>query len=247
MIGRTLVLAVLLGGCYHQVAFNPNASTNDASLRASEARFRICDLDDDGDDLHRQLKAAVCGSPPRGSSATQRDAEFKRVADLVVSLALPVGSVIAYAADGPAPAGFLDCDGSAVQIERYRPLFNLIRNRYGNGGGQPGFFSLPNYQGRFLRGVNGLLGVDPEAANRTAPWSGGEGGNVVGSVQDDALQTHTHHYKFGHGGNPNGDDPRRALPDPGDVRDISSSGPEAARTASETRPKNIYVRWLIKY
>jgi microcystin-dependent protein len=158
---------------------------------------------------------------------------------------MPPGSVIAFAGEGT-PAGWLECNGGAVSRAKYSRLFKVIDTRYGNGGGQPGSFSLPNYQGRFLRGVSGDSKNDPDADVRTAAWTGGKTGNVVGSEQLDAIQRHRHSYPFGHAGSPDGDTPHRKKTDPGPIA-IQSSDPELANVSSETRPRNVYVRWLIRY
>jgi hypothetical protein len=77
-----------------------------------------------------------------------------------------VGTVIAYA--GPidedheqkparrqilAAQGWLVCDGSPVQISEFPALAALLGDAYGNQ--EDGKFYLPDYQGVFLRGVNG--------------------------------------------------------------------------------------------
>lgn len=249
MILRTVSCAALLAtaaGCTSHVVFIPNTGTSEAQAGASETRFRICHLPDDGDEMHRQLRAVVCGDPAKNTPNAQ-SAEYEHAAELIGTLAMPPGSVIAYAGKDAIPAGWLGCDGQAVSIEKYPRLFKAVGNRYGDGGGQQGFFSLPNYRGRFLRGVSGASGVDPDAASRTAPWAGGETGNVVGSEQRDALVAHKHSYQFGHAGGPDGDVPHRRIPE--SPTNIQSSDPEGVgvRTSSETRPTNTYVRWLIRY
>lgn len=119
-------------------------------------------------------------------------------ADLSADAATPPGTVIAYAASDE-PPGWLLCDGRAVSRKTYESLYNKILTKHGEGDGA-NTFNLPDYRGRFLRGVDdpdgagGLAaaGRDPDASSRTAMSTGGVAGNAVGSVQSDALQGHTH-------------------------------------------------------
>ena len=97
----------------------------------------------------------------------------------------PPGTVIAFAGDQP-PAGWLVCDGSEVRRDAYPALFNAIGIRHGAGNGTT-TFNLPDYRGRFLRGVDADTGRDPDAAARGAAAPGGATGNAVGSVQGSAT------------------------------------------------------------
>ena len=131
----------------------------------------------------------------------------------------PVGTVISYAGPlqdnpshnhgFPAPglaayayhlkrAGWLPCDGRTLPVAGYRELFRAIGFIHGRSG--KGFFRLPDYRGRFLRGVNldaktddGAF-RDPDRESRDPGADGGWAGNAVGSVQEDALRKHWHFY-----------------------------------------------------
>ncbi len=191
---------------------------------------------------------------------------------------LPVGAVMPYAApvndpDSPSESGYpspasraydlqlerrgwLACDGRAVAVARYPALFRAIGYIYGKQ--SAGFFLLPDYRGRVLRGVNyGALGPDnllrdPEAAKRLASGNGGWNGNQVGSVQDDALQSHEHLYKMAiAGGTAAQGSPifgQYQTPDPQTTDLVAPTGADfTARQAPETRVKNAYVNFIIKY
>lgn len=130
---------------------------------------------------------------------------------------LPAGIVVPYAGvlpvypqDGTESAlqrelylerhGWLPCDGRAVPIARYPELFLVIRWFYGKPQGKgDGWFLLPDYRGRFLRGVNGCamgpdqLPRDPQVAQRQ-PSGADLQAWQVGSVQEDAFQYHGHPY-----------------------------------------------------
>ncbi len=92
-----------------------------------------------------------------------------------------IGTVMAYA--GPtAPDGWLLCDGMAVSSKDFPALFAVIGNAHGDGGdGEGPLFNLPDYRGRFLRGVDGEADRDPDAESRDSMNLGGNSGNNVGS------------------------------------------------------------------
>lgn len=154
--------------------------------------------------------------------------------------------------------GWLVCDGRAVAVARYPELFRVIG--YIHGCQSAGFFLLPDYRGRVMRGVNyaatgaDQLLRDPEAGDREASGSGGWSGNQVGSVQDDALQAHEHLYKMAIASATGGDGPpvfgSDQSPDPQTTGLVAPTGYQPAiteRQAPETRVKNAYVNFIIKY
>jgi phage-related tail fiber protein len=107
----------------------------------------------------------------------------------------PIGAVIAYAGNNPSALGqgWLPCDGRSLPInDTYRPLFNAIGTV--NGGNGSSEFNLPDYRGRFLRGVDHGAGRDPDASSRTASASGGATGDSVGSVQGDTTAPPKHGF-----------------------------------------------------
>lgn len=88
-----------------------------------------------------------------------------------------------------APKGWVLCDGSLKSRTQYSALFQVIGYSHGGSGDQ---FRVPDYRGMFLRGVDAGSGRDPEAAVRSAMFSGGNTGNQVGSIQDFANAKHSH-------------------------------------------------------
>ena len=95
----------------------------------------------------------------------------------------PVGTIAAFAGDtgeNP-PGGWLWCNGEPVSRATYQALFAVIRTRHGNGDGV-NTFHLPDYRGRFLRGVSG------PAAGRDAgprlPMNSGGASDGLGTVQN---------------------------------------------------------------
>lgn len=179
---------------------------------------------------------------------------------------IPIGTVVAYAATvipnqpGDVPPGWLLCDGSAVSRETYKALFAAIGTKHGQGDGKT-TFNLPDYRGRFLRGVSDGTGRDKYAGQRAAPANGGASGDTVGSIQNyytaapatafssDLQGDHTHnvshlptdnswyqiaghHYAVWNEGSPDSG--------PGGAHSHAIKGGDA-----ESRPINLYVNLLI--
>lgn len=201
---------------------------------------------------------------------------------------VPIGTIVSYAglidpnSDHRIPDGWLLCDGQPVSVSDFGQLWLKLRVADGagfrgcwGGDGNPNF-NLPDLMGRFLRGVdkdrNGQPtepARDPDRGDdkRLASKPGGNTGNNVGSLQEDALQSHKHPDK-GHSHTTNATRPtgqvdsdnsdEKAAPpnppgatvDPGfaDLGDPTNSGTGAGavRHGKETRPKNAYVHWIIR-
>lgn len=161
--------------------------------------------------------------------------------------AFPIGGITAFAGTS-APAGYLICDGSAVSRSTYASLFAVIGTAFGAGDGST-TFNLPDLRGRFLRGVDGSAGVDPDKTTRTAMASGGNTGNNVGSIQLDAFQGHAHQVS-GNGSASNGYN-SASSGSAGNLQNtisiISNGTNGTPRVSNETRPQNAYVNYIIKY
>lgn len=93
----------------------------------------------------------------------------------------PTGTVFPFAGT-TAPNGWLLCNGSAISRTVYSQLFAVLGSANGSGDGST-TFNIPDYRGRFLRGVTGASANDPDNSLRIAMASGGNTGNAVGSVQ----------------------------------------------------------------
>ncbi|MDE2001480.1 MAG: tail fiber protein [Patescibacteria group bacterium] len=155
---------------------------------------------------------------------------------------VPPGTVMAYAGS-TAPSGWFEANGAAVSRTTYANLYAAIGTSFGSGDGSS-TFNLPDLRGEFIRGWNHGASTDPDAASRTTSASGGATGDNVGSYQADELKSHTHSL--------NGYDLAQAL---GSAVQQGGYGNPAAVGASsigytggnETRPKNIYLMYIIKY
>ncbi|MCU1781176.1 phage tail protein [Pseudomonas sp. 13B_2.1_Bac1] len=158
------------------------------------------------------------------------------------SSALPVGSMVAFPVD-KVPVGFLEIDGSVKSASAYPDLAKFLGAAFNKGDEGAGNFRLPESRGEFLRGGDHGRGVDA--------------GRVVGSYQSDAVQNVT--GNFGRVV-PVGDAIKDASGpfQPGDATGSVATGSNAtlrhitfdlsrsARTAAETRPRNLAVLWCIK-
>jgi microcystin-dependent protein len=148
--------------------------------------------------------------------------------------------------------GWMFCDGRELERIRFPELFAVLGYLYG---GSDNTFKIPDYRGYFLRGVDGKAGNDPDAAQRKIP-DGGKGGapTGVGSNQDFALQKHEHVYKSApapatpsNSGTAAGAPPGQpTLTEQGPTDQLIPTG-KVKVSEKETRPKNIYVNYIIKF
>jgi tail collar domain len=168
----------------------------------------------------------------------------------------PPGTVSAYMGTN-APTGWLLCDGSAISRINYAALFAVIGTASGQGDGSA-TFNLPDMRGVFLRGVNGARSdsyADPDDNTlRTNIFAGGNTGNAVGSYQADMFASHNHTIGIGSDGTVIAGNILQGTS--GVTFRFSSSGingdfngADGSHYAggSETRPKNTYVNYIIKY
>lgn len=174
---------------------------------------------------------------------------------------VPTGAVISFALNS-CPAGFLIADGTNVSRVTYKKLFDLMGTIHGTANGTT-TFALPDYRGNFLRMVDGTKGIDTDKASRTAMATGGAVGNNVGSIQTSINATHGHNIFNNDGGSstpavnltssnyvdadPNGNVNYMSYA----MTSISASIPYLGLTSpsggSESRPRNSYIIYCVKY
>lgn len=180
---------------------------------------------------------------------------------------VPTGTLFMWAgSSNSVPSGYLYCNGQTVNRTTYASLFSAIGTAYGNGNGST-TFTLPDMRGMFARGVTDDAATDPDSASRTASGSGGNTGNNVGSVQISTVSAHTHtatvtdpghthqlrtHTTTGANGlKPVGQTgtEQGGSPDStyvlGNTTGITVANANAG--GNETRPKNLYFFYIIKY
>ena len=175
---------------------------------------------------------------------TAADLTASQIAGAASAL-LPSGVVLPYAG-AAAPTGWLLCNGQLLTRTTYPDLFAAISTAHGTTitSGPTSNFALPDYRGRFLRGVDTMgtaAGRDPDKAGRTAASTGGATGDNVGSVQAEDFKSHVHggiNSTSSNSGGVNGVVNR----DLGFTSNIIS----ASTGGNETRPLNAYVNYIIK-
>lgn len=189
----------------------------------------------------------------------------------VVPLTIPVGTVMAYMGDGSDLSalqsnGWYLCDNRQISTlpgltsQEKTDLTNIF-TRAGN----PSPGNLPDLRGMFLRGADNraLNNADPDFNKRSGS------GKKIGSVQGDSVGRHTHNLRIDNGGVHNhrlfltartqdgsfgvtggrtsdGDDGyagNNAI-EPSGLH--THSGFAEENSGSETRPKNVYVNYIIK-
>lgn len=145
---------------------------------------------------------------------------------------VPTGLILPYAANAPIalPSGYLECDGSTVSQGTYANLFAVITTTYDIVAPPSGQFTLPDLRGYFIRGFG------PNSDTVTAS-------GAFGVKQADDFKAHTHTVNEGStlpqaGGQlTSGDDYTNLV----HAKQTSSSA-----GGTETRPRNIAMRYLIK-
>jgi microcystin-dependent protein len=154
----------------------------------------------------------------------------------------PAGGLIAFTGT-TAPTGWLLCDGSQVSRTTYAALFAVIGTAYGAGDGST-TFHLPDLRGRFVRGLDGTANNDPDKATRTASNTGGNTGNNLGSLQNDEFKAHRHSIRRDN----NSGTQTYGIESPSKGAGVDEFAyTDEAGGSTETRPKNIYVNYIIKH
>jgi microcystin-dependent protein len=184
---------------------------------------------------------------------------------------VPAGTIVAFAGDTSSiPKGWLLCNGRALKSTDYVILANVIKTYWGNGtdDSDPNTtFNLPDLRGQFLRGTDLGAGVDLDVANRTLKNAGQTSNSKVGSFESDTIEVHKHTGTTSSNGSHSHTIPpfvsvglqkvytgidanwiqmNASAVTGGDGShnhsvDVYNSG------GLETRPKNAYVNYIIKY
>lgn len=183
-----------------------------------------------------------------------------------VPATVSVGTVMAWPMSS-IPTGWLECDGTAVSRTTYSSLFSVLSTSYGTGDGST-TFNLPNYKDYFLRGFDAS---GTNAGTRTDRGDGTTGANVgtkqagdylahthaAGTLAADSNGAHTHTLLLqlvSSGGgagsqyddSPGSDDTLTTSSNGAHTHTISGSTATAPTSGgTETRPKNITVKWII--
>lgn len=172
--------------------------------------------------------------------------------------AIPVGAVVPYAGDPTseamagalADAGWLPCTGTKESASAFPDLYQAIANSFG--ADDQSSFRLPDFRGRFLRGVVGQLlpgqiSLDPDYLTRTAPQPTlayqGNTANQVGSLEASEVASHTHSYTWN---NDYWNTAATAIGPSAETNASQTRTTAAGPNLAETRPLNLNVNYLIK-
>ena len=163
---------------------------------------------------------------------------------------IPIGTIMAYGGktsgsdDGKLNEdGWLVCQGQEVSRTTYKELYKVIGDYFGSGD-KGATFNVPDFRGRFLRGVDHGKGNDPDGHKRESSATGGAKGDHVGSYQEDAMVSHSHGLHKWDRSFEGEDGDAWPYVDVSTERTYSGST-ESAGNGTENRPKNVYVNWLI--
>ncbi len=228
-----LALAFALTGCEAGLESGSSSSNGD------DGDFSFSDMYSSITQLKDELASLRNMATNHENRITENETLLQKVA--------PAGTIVPFGG-GIVPDGWLLCDGSSRLISGYEDLYQAIGTAWGSSNSSN--FNLPDLRGYFLRGADRGTGRDPDAAGRIALNAGGNSGNNIGSYQDDEYERHTHSYKDvfyvtgSHSGKMTGEF---------DAHDENGWGYDHNRTTGisgsslETRPKNAYVNYIIKY
>lgn len=154
---------------------------------------------------------------------------------------IPSGTTTQYSG-ATAPVGWMMCDGSSLVRADFPALFGAIGTAHG--AADATHFNIPDARGRFVRGVDGTAGRDPDVSGRFAGNAGGNTGNAVGSCQNDQFLTHVHGIPTYNSatGQPLGNNNFGGT----NLSNIGNTN-TTANGGNETRPVNIALNYIIKY
>jgi|GEM_PF-7071897 len=178
-----------------------------------------------------------------------RPANVIDIGNQVVQLMNPVGTVLTYAGSS-VPSGYLLCQGQTLNLNtnpEYSALYNVIQNIYG--GTNSTDFKVPDCRGMFIRGAgihgtviggitpSGILGVEQGDAIR----------NITGTFFANLNNTDPNNNSgaFYRAGLNTGSSTHSGGPETSDRIGFDSS--LVVPTATENRPVNLSLNYIIKY
>lgn len=170
----------------------------------------------------------------------------------------PPGIIVPFAGQPSAvPPGWLPCDGHMVAVSDYPALYSVIGINWGEPDRSGMYFYLPDFRGRFERGVSDGTNRDPDAAARFNDDYRlyGNSGDTVASLEGSEFESHNHSVYSVNGGNilgvfvtgsnnPGWDNPTGGIWTAFDTLNIEL---DQDNGGVETRPINADVIFMIKY
>ena len=154
---------------------------------------------------------------------------------------IPLGTIMPYASETlPANGDWHFCHGQSLAKSVYPSLNTILAGAFGESGFN---FNLPDFRGRFLRGRDNGVARDTDSGNRLASGVNGNIGDRVGSRQNDDVKALT--AVMQNGGTIGST--AAILSGAGDGTPINRTNVVlGGGNGFETRPKNIYVEYIIK-
>jgi microcystin-dependent protein len=164
-------------------------------------------------------------------------ATYQKLLTALRKMGTPVGTV-APMARLTAPDGWLAADGQSILKASFPDLYSAIGDTFKLGGDPANEFRVPDLRGEFIRGFDAGRGVDV--------------GRAWGSGQTPMVGPHTHPLQVVGSNRDNGDPGPLVLTGPDIVGDnngtnaLHASSKALDPTGTETRPRNIALRYMIK-
>lgn len=238
---KLILLIALFATQAHAVCTSPISRTNNTANQVLTSTKYNLDLN--------TVYSKVNNLP--GDCITDETITTDKIADEAVTAAkidgdvlakfIPAGTILPFGGT-VVPTGFLLCNGQQVSRTTYSDLYAVIGNNFGSGNGST-TFHVPDFRGRFLRGVDGGAARDPNRTSRTAMNSGGNTADNVGSIQGDMYEEHRHSYTTGRDGSSVSSKVSNLESDGG----INGTAYSSYEGGDETRPINAGVHYIIKY
>jgi microcystin-dependent protein len=161
-------------------------------------------------------------------------------------LLVPAGMILPFGG-ATCPTNYIPADGTSyARVGTYANLFAAVGSAWGTA--DSAHFNAPDMRGVSPRGVDGAAGRDPDKASRSAFAAGGNSGPLVGTYEGDMYASHNHGFTWIAsstsitGSNVNG---AFLLIDQNGGN--SSGGGIQAAGGNESRGKNAYVTYCVKY
>ena len=223
------------------------------AFAASAVSGIMADTGSDGDIMRYDAKNRVWRDGGQYAAGNGITIIHDTISVTSVASGIPPGCIMPFAGDtAHIPAGWLLCDGRQLPTAKFPALFGAISTSWGGAGGN---FNLPDMRGMFMRGASLGTGADPDAGARGALKTGGNTGDNVGSYQSDTIKMH------GHGTQPSAyySNETNSISTinggSGSNGSINTTNGGSATNrektlpfgGNETRPKNVYVNYIIKY
>jgi len=194
-------------------------------------------------------------NPTIASSITANNSSY--VDTQIATSSSPIGSIVMHSSN-TIPSGWLLCDGSQVSQATYANLFAIIGATYNNGTTPSvGNFILPNFRGRYARGVgaNASIICETTTIGQTSVGQVGKHSHQSATMNTDTQGTTTTQTVVKSASGAIGLVLTHAVVSNGVITTTATNGTSTTTTdtynpallTDETRPNNISINYIIKY